>query len=90
MSETGRYCKAFYVRELRAFADWPSTLAGPAVSAPEGAAENGSPSEDDYLFVHDDFTVTKGIFPEQDVVLRQATPEWEAFCTDVLKFEVPR
>jgi hypothetical protein len=46
-------------------------------------------SEDDYLFLQENFTVTKGIFLDEDIVFDNITSEWEDFCKNTLNFEVP-
>lgn len=86
MADAGRYCKAFYMKSLREFPGWHAAVAAePSVDGSK-TQEFG---DEDYVFVHDDFTVTRGIFPGQDLVLAQITPEWKTFCTDVLKFAPP-
>src|SRR5579864_2112406 len=42
-----------------------------------------------HLYVHEDYTVTEGIFRDDKVVLADVTPEWIEFCKSVLRFEVP-
>lgn len=74
MSKMGRYCKAYPIDRLQAFDGWPP---------------NTQPAENDYLFVQEDLTVTKGIFLEEDVVFDQVTPEWGDFCKNTLGFEIP-
>ena len=39
------------------------------------------------LFVQEDYTVTAGIFVDENVILDRPTPEWIEFCRDTLKFE---
>jgi hypothetical protein len=39
--------------------------------------------------LHQDYTVTDGIFSGENVVYEDLTPEWIEFCKNVLKFEVP-
>ena len=41
------------------------------------------------MFLHEDLTVSRSCFDQDDIVFDAASPEWEAFCRDVLKFDVP-
>lgn len=69
------YCKAYTVDQFRAFQGWPEA----------GGGESGI----DYLFLHDNLVVTRGIFADQDVVYSEISDEWRTFCTDTLNFKVP-
>ena len=76
-----KYCKAYYVKDLRQFSGWSeSQAAGSDVQAL---------SEHDVVFLHQDFSVTKSMWHNENVLFHQRTPEWEKFCTMVLQFEVP-
>ncbi|WP_438010579.1 ankyrin repeat domain-containing protein [Sorangium sp. So ce321] len=69
------YCRAYHLRALREFPGW---------------TENGPPGEDDtVVFVHQDLTVTRSMFHGEDVVMSDVSPQWQAFCRDILSFEVP-
>ena len=46
-------------------------------------------SDDDVVFLHQDFTVTQSMWHNENVIFNQVVPAWEEFCTDVLKFKVP-
>jgi len=43
----------------------------------------------DYLFLHDSFVVTNGIFEDKNIVFDQVTPEWKQFCRTELHFNIP-
>lgn len=76
-----KYCKAYYVKDLRQFSGWSeSQAAGSDVQAL---------SDHDVVFLHQDFSVTKSMWHSEDVLFHQSTPEWENFCATVLRFEVP-
>lgn len=89
MSEMGRYCKAYPVERLAEFDGWAGGYRRPEVEErPE--ADNGQPApENDYLFLQENLTVTKGIFLDRDVVYDNISPEWVEFCKNRLEFEVP-
>lgn len=92
MSKMGRYCKAYPIDRLQAFDGWPEAHRREAASSngePHDGTPNTQPAENDYLFVQEDLTVTKGIFLEEDVVFDQITPQWADFCKNELGFEIP-
>lgn len=92
MSKMGRYCKAYPIERLQAFEGWPEAYRRDVAKNASGngePAEATSPAENDYLFLQEDLTVTKGIFLEEDVVFDQVTPQWADFCKNVLGFEIP-
>jgi hypothetical protein len=63
--------------------------------------QNGAPEEqppvetqrvltdDDYLYLQENFVVTDGIFIDENIVFDDVTPEWLEFCKETLKFEIP-
>lgn len=93
MPTMSTYCKAYLLKDLRAFAGW-SEPAG--YLRTETAETDAGPvdsqralADDDYVFLHDNLTVSDGIFVDEQVLFSAATPEWQAFCRDTLQFEVP-
>jgi hypothetical protein len=92
MAIMGRYCKAYAVEQLRKFAGWRERL---DALAPIENEEDGTEqartilADDDYLFLQETFVVTDGIFQDEHVVFDEVTPEWKAFCTGDLAFEIP-
>lgn len=61
-----------------------------------GAPEEPSPVEpqrtltdDDHLYLQENFFVTDGIFIDENIVFNEVTPEWTDFCENTLKFKVP-
>lgn len=89
-SSVENYACAYLLRDLRKFRawreeriNWKDTISG---------SENGnSPelSDDDVVFLHQDFTVTHLIWPGENVIFNQITPEWLEFCARELQFKVP-
>jgi len=79
MKKIGRYCKAYAIDDLRKFSGWN-----------ESAGEEQAQGETDLsniLFVQENYTVTAGIFVDENVILNKPTPEWIEFCRDTLKFD---
>jgi ankyrin repeat protein len=79
------YARAYLLGELRKFSDWREAKIN-------RADENGNShqlSDDDVVFLQQDFTVTELIWPGENVIFNRTTPEWIDFCTQELQFKVP-
>ena len=75
------YCKAYTVGELKGF---------PALAAKLGQSDGGDAlADDDVLFIHQDYTVTRSMWHNEDVLFDDASPQWREFCTQTLGFAVP-
>jgi hypothetical protein len=89
----GSYCRAYRMVTLRQFPEWSEKtenarkenrqLDGVEVEAPRELTEN------DFLYVQEDLSVTDGIHIDENIIYNDITPEWQAFCHEILKFEVP-
>ncbi len=73
------YTKAYYLRDLRAFPGWKE------FERPDAAEL----TDEAIVYLQDDFTVVKDCFEETDYVFKDVTPEWKAFCENVLHFAIP-
>ncbi len=85
-STYGNYARAYLLGDLRKFSDWHEE------KETVSANENGNShelSDDDVVFLQEDFTVTELIWPGENVIFNQTTPEWIEFCTQELQFKVP-
>jgi hypothetical protein len=87
------YCKAYSLAKFRQFPNWLEKSEN-ARKEPKG--ENDTQSEaprkltdKDYLYLHENFIVTDGIFEENNVIFDHITPDWEKFCAEVLNFKAP-
>ncbi|GHO64161.1 hypothetical protein KSC_030530 [Ktedonobacter sp. SOSP1-52] len=79
--EAIRYCKAYYLRDIRKFNHWADLC--------EQMGENLQ--DDDIVYVRDDFRLVRNpTLPDADHLLRSVTPEWQQFCQQVLQFSVPK
>jgi hypothetical protein len=84
------YCKAYYVKRFREYPQWSEReVAGLHTELLEEAEASRPLSDDDVLFLHDNYHVTDGVFADEHVVFAAVTPEWRTFCESVLCFEVP-
>jgi hypothetical protein len=79
---TREYCKAYYAADLQRFADEQGN--GDRSLDALMALPN-----DQVVYVHQDFTVTKSMWHGEDVLVGDVTPEWQAFCESTLGFEIP-
>lgn len=81
------YCKAYYVRDLRGYSHWSEQVA-PTTNGKNGKA-NSVLSDNDIVYLHHDFTVTRSMWKDQDVIFHNITPEWQGYCRGTLQFAVP-
>ena len=93
MSTLGKFCKGFPLSQLRKFSGWSeqSQNARKIKKEIDGQVEEvvRELSDDDYLYLQENLTVTDGIFLNENVIYSEVTPEWRDFCKNVLKWEVP-
>jgi uncharacterized protein len=78
-----KYCSAFHLKDLRRYPAWTEN----EITGTDSNAKqlNG----DDVVFLHGDYSVTRSIWANEDVVFDKVTEEWKNFCHNDLKFAVP-
>ena len=88
MTILGKYSKAFPLFQLRQFPGWVEKAENARTIRRE---VNGETIEEprklndaDYVYVHRNFTVTDGIFIDENVIFDDVTPEWIEYCHRVL------
>ena len=82
MATMGKYCKAYLLKQLRQFNQWNERQ--------ENTSEiNRTLTDDDVLYLQENYVVTDGIFKDENIVFDNVTPEWKEFCHVVLQFEIP-
>ena len=88
MRKMGRYCKAYPIERFAEYAAWPGDV---DQVRKQQRAENKTEADSlpDFLYLQEDFTVTDGIFLDENVIFGNVTPEWVAFCKNTLAFEIP-
>ena len=92
MTTMGKYCKAYTIKRLREFSQWTerSDNTRKETKGIDGEVEvNRQLTNDDILYVQENYIVTDGIFQDENIIFDQITPEWKDFCHTVLEFEVP-
>jgi hypothetical protein len=88
MTTLGLYSRAYPLFQLRQFAGWTERtentrkitkeVNGELVEVPRELKDS------DYVYLHTNFTVTDGIFIDENIIFSDVTPEWIEFCLNVL------
>ncbi len=88
-----KYCKAYYVRDLRKFKGWKEKTENlrkeKKVVDGQEVEVSRDLTDDDFLYIHENFVVTDGIFSDKNIIFDDVTEEWKKFCIEELKFEIP-
>ena len=87
MAEMGKYCKAYMAQDLRKFSGWQENLENlRQVDDADGESveQRTALGDDDILYVQENYTVTDGIFIDENIIFDDVTDEWKAFCTNEL------
>lgn len=88
----GKYCKAYLLKNLRKFSQWYEYAKEikqekKLVDGKEVEIEKNL-TEDDILYLQENYVVTGGIFKDENIIFEHVTPEWKEFCTKNLNFEI--
>jgi hypothetical protein len=93
MPEIGQYCKAYPVSLLRTYSDWTEdsdnvrkekkVIDGDVVEIGRILTDN------DVLYLQENYVVTDGIFLNDNVIFDQINEEWQKYCKSILKFQPP-
>jgi len=95
---TRPYCKAYHLRDLRAFDGWtepeapPAEAGGEATDESDGDADAEAPealTDESIVYVHQDFTVTRSMWHDEDVIFDAVSQAWRDFCRGPLEFAIP-
>jgi hypothetical protein len=92
MARIGRYCKAYQLHRFRQFSGWIQKVGTQEKKEGDGKEVQFHRELDDnsILYLQRNYIVTDGIFIDENVVFDHITPEWMQFCSDILKFEIPK
>ena len=89
MSTLGKYCRAYPLSQLRKFPGWVERTDEARRIRKEIDGEFvelvRTLTDDDYVYLQLDYTVTDGIFVNENVIFNEITPEWIEFCQCVLR-----
>jgi len=93
MKKLGSYCTAYPIQQLREFPKWTEASAnarkenrqvdGTEVAVPREL------TDEDFLYLQENFVVTDGIFIDENIIFDDITPEWIHFCETALDAQVP-
>lgn len=89
MHKMGKYCKAYLISHLQQYPQWDKDMQSiwPEIDqSGDRAAESDAPR--DFLYLQEDYTVTRDVFIGEEIVWDQVTDEWKRFCTEVLQFQI--
>jgi len=88
MSLLGKYCKSYQLSRLRQFPGWTEQPENARRIRKEVDGETVEIAREltdaDYVYLHGNFTVTDGIFIDENIIFSDVTPEWIDFCREVL------
>ncbi len=93
MATMGKYCKAYSLKKLRQFSQWSENAENTRKEKKEVAGKevevNRRLTDDDFLYLQENYVVTDGIFKDENLIFDNVTPEWKEFCQKTLEFEIP-
>ena len=88
MAKLGKYCRAFPLSQFRQFAGWSERSENARRITKEVNGELVEVvrelTDANYVYLHIDFTVTDGIFIDENVIFSDVTPDWIEFCRNIL------
>ena len=90
MPTLGKHCRAYPLWRLREFPGWTEKAENARTITKEVDGEIVQEPRDmtdaDYVYLQRNFTVTDGIFIDENVIFDALTPEWIEFCRNVLGY----
>jgi len=93
MAEMGKYCKAYPLKQLRQFSQWYEKTENTKTETQEVDGQevevNRELTDDDFLYLQENYVVTDGIFKDENIIFDDVTPEWKDFCHNTLAFQIP-
>ena len=94
MATLGKYSKGFPLEIFRRFPKWTENLGNARKIRKDINGETVEVARElsgsDYLYLQQNFTVTDGIFLDENVIFDNVTSEWIEFCTNELGITFPR
>jgi len=89
MAILGKYCKAYPLYRLRQFPGWNEIAENAKRIRKEVngeiVEEARKLSDADYVYMQKNFTVTDGIFIDENIIFSDVTPEWIEFCEKLVQ-----
>ena len=88
-----KYCKAYHLKDLRRFGSWAESSINRSEKlnneSVDREVDSATLSDEQIVFLHQDYTVTQSMWHNEDVIFEQVTPEWKRFCEEDLQFKAP-
>lgn len=93
MSKMGKYCKAYSIEDFSKFSQWTERSENLRKETKEIDGKeveiNRELTDNDFLYLQENYAVTDGIFQDENIIFDNVTPEWKDFCNNTLMFEIP-
>jgi hypothetical protein len=93
MAIIGKYCKAYPLKQLRQFSQWHEKTENTKTETKDVDDQevevNRELTDDDFLYLQENYVVTDGIFKDENIIFDDVTPEWKDFCHNTLEFQIP-
>lgn len=90
MTIIGKYCRSYPLLLLRQFSGWTERPENARIIKKEVDGEIEEVPREltdaDYVYLHTNYTVTDGIFIDENIIFSDIKPEWIDFCRDVLGY----
>ena len=88
MTILGKYSKAYPLHQLRRFPGWTEKPDNARTIRREEDGETVEVARQltgaHYVYLQKNFTVTDGIFIDENIIFSDVTPEWIEYCCTVL------
>ena len=92
MTILGKYCKAYPLYQLRQFSGWTEKPDNARIIRREidgrTVEETRQLTDAHYVYLQRNFTVTDGIFIDENIIFSDVTPEWIEYCRSVLGLRI--
>jgi len=91
-SSDRNYCRAYHLGELRRYSAWAENKVNAENGTKQSSDQISEPevlADEEVVFVHQDYTVTKSIWSGEDVIFDKVTEQWKGFCDTELQFAAP-
>src|SRR5262249_29886391 len=77
-----KYCKAYHMQSFRQFSGWTESRINWKEMKGDGDDSNGKReqqafSDNDIVFLHQDYTVTESMWHNENVIFNHVTSEWQ-------------
>ena len=90
MRRMGKYCKAYHLSRFQEFPGWSANAGSSGNEEPKTNGVTAEKVHNNYFYLQENYTVTTGIFLDDEIVYGNVTVDWINFCTETLKFQVSR